>query len=143
LVETIELFDRGGPARNQCIEGFEDAFEVDAVIPIICIGVDDRFDLGLDELGDLLVNVFTGHNLAAISVDHFTVAVHHVVVLHDVFASIKVVALDLGLGTLDRSRDQAMLDRLVFIHPQSIHQAADPVAAEATHQLVFQGHEEA
>ena len=48
------------------------------------------------------------------------------------------MALDLGLGALDRLGDDAVLDRHVLVHAEPLHQPGDPLGPEAAHQLVFE-----
>ena len=74
----------------------------------------------------------------AVRVDDFAVAVHDVVVLHDVPANVEVVALDFGLRALDRLGNDPVLDRHVVFHAEPVHDAADPLRAEAAHELVFE-----
>ncbi len=47
---------------------------------------------------------------------------------------------DAALGGFDGPIEQAMDERLAFLHPQLFHDVADPSAAEQPHQIVFQRH---
>ena len=77
-------------------------------------------------------------DLVALAVDDLALLVHHVVVLDDVLADVEVVALDLGLGVLDRLGDQAVLDRDVVLEAEPVHDRGDVRPAEALHQVVFE-----
>ncbi len=76
-------------------------------------------------------------NLAAHSVDRLAMAVHDVVVLHDVFALVEVEAFDLFLGAFQAFANQAVLDRHIVADVQPVHDAGDSVAAENAHQIVL------
>ena len=58
-------------------------------------------------------------------------------------ADIEVVAFDLGLRVLDRLVDHARLDGHVILDAQAVHDAADALAAETAHEIVFHAQVEA
>ena len=65
------------------------------------MAVDERLDLGVDELADGLGQVLVVEDLVALGVDRLALLVDDVVVLDDALADVEVVALDAGLGALD------------------------------------------
>ena len=90
-------------ARDDRVVSLEDAVEIDLAVLARRCGIDDRLDLvGNQCRVNLLVDIFTGHDFAAIVVNHFAVPVHHIVILDHVLAAIEVVPFNLGLGALDR-----------------------------------------
>ena len=80
---------------------------------------------------------------AADGVDRLALLVHHVVVLKQVFARLKVLRLDGLLRVLDAAGNQPRLDRHSFGHPEAVHQSLDALAAEDAQQVVLQRKEEA
>ena len=82
-------------------------------------------------------------DLVALGVDRLALLVDHVVVLDDALADVEVEALDAALGGLDRPRHEARLDGHVVVEPEPLHQAGDPLAGEALHQVVLEGQVEA
>ncbi len=69
-------------------------------------------------------------------------AVHHVVVLEDVFADVEVVSFHAFLRALDAARDDAVLERLVIGDLQPFHHRLQAVTAEEAHEVVLHGDEE-
>ncbi len=55
----------------------------------------------------------------------------------------KLYASTFRLRVLDRFADPGVLERYVLFEAEPVHQAGDRAAAEAAHQVVLQGHEEA
>jgi len=69
--------------------------------------------------------------------------VHHIVIVHQVLPDVEMVALDLGLSTLDGLAHQGILNRDVLIEVAPLHQSLDTVAAEAAHNIVLERYVEA
>src|SRR6266481_4718526 len=67
----------------------------------------------------------------------------HIVVLDNVFADIKVVALYPGLCILDEARDKLALQRHILLHPDPLHNTRHTVGSETTHQFIIKGQIEA
>ena len=79
----------------------------------------------------------------SLMVDRLALPIDDVVVLDDVLAGIEVVALDARLGTLDGAAHHPGLQRRIVIETEATHDAAHPVAGEATHQVILEGEVEA
>src|SRR4051794_10629394 len=77
-------------------------------------------------------------SLTPACVDSRTVLVHDVVVLYQILTNVKIMSLNLLLSTLDRTGNNAVLDRRFLIQPQSVHEATNPLPSKNTHQIVFQ-----
>jgi len=58
------------------------------------------------------------------------------------FPDIEVARFDLALSVGDGARDQPVLDRLSFLHPQLRHHPLDALGAEDTQQVVFERQKE-
>ncbi|MBA7713568.1 hypothetical protein ES703_122571 [subsurface metagenome] len=69
--------------------------------------------------------------------------IDHVIVLHQVLAHIKMVALDPLLHVGNRFINHGVLNGGILIHAHPAHKALDAVATEAAHDVVLQGHVEA
>ena len=76
-------------------------------------------------------------DLASHSIDHFAVAVDDVVVLNNIFARIKVKALNPLLRRLKRLTDRFVLDGHIFFHAKALHQASNTLTLEDPHQVIF------
>ena len=96
--------------------------------------LDDVFD----HREDVVAQVLTEQDLLALAVDDLTLLIHDVVVLEDVFADVEIACLDLFLRVLHRARDDRVLDRLVLVHAEAIHDARDAVGGKETHEVVLQ-----
>ena len=96
-------------------------------------------DQFFDHKEDVFAQIFAMQNLPPLSINHFTLLVHHVVIFQHVLTGIEMLRFHFFLRLLDGPRNQGMLDRLIFLHPQFIHQGRDVVSAEQTHQIIFQG----
>ena len=102
-----------------------------------------RLDLLLDHLDHVGADVGALQDLTALGVDQFAMAVHNVVVLDDVLADVKVVALNLGLSLLYRLGDHAALQGRLLIHAHFAQEVGHPVRGEAAHHVIAEGDEEA
>src|SRR3954467_9498124 len=83
-----------------------------------------------------------GEDFLAHSVDRLALLVHHVVVLEEVLADVEVLSLDPLLRALDGLRQPGMLDGLVLLDAERLHQLGNPIRGEDPHQVVFQAHVE-
>src|ERR1700761_6123454 len=83
-------------------------------------------------------HVFGLEQLVALRVDHLALIVGNVIEFQKVFTNIEVVLLDLALCLLDLPADHAIFQRVVFLHAEHAHPAADPVASEDAQQVVLQ-----
>ena len=73
--------------------------------------VEQSVDLLVEEIEDRLPEVLVAEDLVALGVDRLALLVDDVVELDDPLADVEVVALDPGLGALDRLADEARFDR--------------------------------
>lgn len=92
----------------------------------------------LDHAHDVLTQVLTEEDLAALAVHDFTLLVHDIVVLEDVLADVEVARLDLLLRVLDGIRDELVFDWLILVHAELVHDARDAVRGEEAQQVVFE-----
>ncbi len=90
---------------------------------------------------DVLLQIFTEQDLAALIVDDLSLLVHNVVVLQNVFTDLKVAAFNLFLSVFNGLGKHARSDRFI-LHAEPLHNALHSFAAEQTHQIVFQRNEE-
>ena len=81
-------------------------------------------------------------NLFALSVDNLTLLVHNIVILQDVLTNAEVACFNLLLRVLDGLGYEAVLNRLIILHTQLVHNAGNIIATEQTHQIVLQAQEE-
>ncbi len=92
-----------------------------------------------DHIADDGPEVLLAEHPMALLVDDLPLLVDHIVVLQEMLADVEVVALHPDLSAFDSLADQIVLDGDVFLHPRPLHEALDPVPAEAAHQVVLQG----
>ena len=92
---------------------------------------------------DLVVDVFTLEDAAALGVDHLALTVQHVVVLQDVLAGLEVLRLDLTLSALDGVGDHLRLDGHVVRNVEAGQEGVDDVALEQPHEVVLERQVEA
>ncbi len=97
----------------------------------------------MDHAHDDGLEVLLAEHLVALLVNDLPLLVDHVVVFQEMLADVEVVALHPGLSVPDRLGDQIVLDGDVFLHPRPLHEALDPLPAEAAHQVILQGDVEA
>src|SRR5262245_40324030 len=75
-------------------------------IPVVNVGISGN--IGLEEacehlsmhLLHQLVHIVRLQHISPLAVDHFALFVHHIVILEEVLANLKVVSFDLALGIL-------------------------------------------
>ena len=90
-----------------------------------------RVDLVFFGVGGVVFEVDRAlEQLPAQRVDVLPLLVHNIVVLEQVFSDGEVLGLDLLLCALDRPGDHLVLDWHAFLHPQSLHEAGDPIGPE-------------
>src|SRR5437879_9787240 len=102
--------------------------------------------MGAEEIGhhtlaqrrDLVRNVLRFEDGIPQLIDFATLVVRDVVVFKQLLADVEVVRLDFALRALDRSSDEAMLDRLALAHPQALHDGVDPLSGKDPQQWVFE-----
>ena len=88
-------------------------------------------DLVLDEARDGPAQVLVAEHLVALGVDRLALLVDDVVVLDDALADVEVVALDAGLGVLDRLGHEPRLDGHVALEAHALHEPGDAVATRS------------
>src|SRR4051794_17843108 len=115
------------------------------LLRVFALGVvrDDPLDHLVDPAADLLRQVLSLEDAAALVVDDRALLVHDVVVLEDVLAHDEVLLLDLLLRVLDLVREDLRLHGLVVRHLEALHDVVDPVTGEQPDELVLAGEVEA
>ena len=71
-------------------------------------------------------------------IDHFTLLVHHIVILQKAFARLEVLELDALLRLLDGSGDERVREHLALLGPHAVHQLRNPIRSEESHEVVFE-----
>ena len=114
-------------------------------VPLIGIGFfgNRRGDHVIDNLpahvDDVVGDLFGGHQLAALFIDHLALVIHHVIELEQVLADFEVPRLDLRLRLFERLVDPRVHDRLALLEAELLQHAVDPLGTEDAHQIVLQG----
>ena len=90
---------------------------------------------------NVLLHILTKENLAALVIDNLSLLVHYVVVLENVFTDFEVASLYLLLSVFDGLGKHPCGNRLI-LHAELIHHILNSVAAEKSHQIIFQRDEE-
>ena len=75
--------------------------------------------------------------MAATSIDHLTLRVHHVVVLKKTLTNPEVIFFDLLLCLLYRLRKHIVFEYFALFESHTIHQRSNTIACKKTHQMVF------
>ena len=92
---------------------------------------------GLHRAGHHIVEisgqVVSAQHGPAVTVDHFTLLIHDVVVFEQLLPDFEVMGLNLLLRVRDRPRDHAMFDRDAFLHTELEHQLRHPFGREDPH----------
>ncbi len=99
--------------------------------------IDEPLQLVLHHPEDGGLHVFL-QDATALSVDHLSLLVDHVVVLEHVLPDVEVVTFHFDLGIGYGFGNHAVLDRHVLVDPKFTHQPGDALPAESTHELVLQ-----
>src|SRR5690606_36893160 len=113
---------------------------------VVLAQADDlAFQRLLDEAPHQAVEVaaLATQDLHALLVHDLALAVHRLIVLDEVLADVKVVALKAGLRLLDGIAQNTRLDGHILRDVQPLHDALRAVAAEPQHELVLQRQVEA
>ena len=100
---------------------------------------DDPFDHFFDHLLHIFPERLSLEDLFTLLVDHFSLAVHDVIVFEQVLADIEILSLDTLLGILDRLGNQPMFDRLSLLHTDPVHDRGDPFGAEYPEEIILEG----
>ena len=91
---------------------------------------------------DVLPEVLPVQYLAPLPVDDLPLAVHHVVVLQNIFADLEVAPLDFPLAGFDGVGEELVFNGHILFHAHGVHQALNPLPAKEAHQVVLQGDDE-
>src|SRR4029077_20720701 len=75
-------------------------------------------------------------------IDHLALLIHHVVVVEQSLARLKVLELDALLRALDRPRDERVREDFALLRPHPVHERRDALGPEEAHQVVFERQEE-
>src|SRR3989344_2005037 len=75
-------------------------------------------------------------------VNDLTVFVHHVVVLHDMLADIKVAPFNPLQRALNGTGNNSVLQRHVIGNFELLHHGLQPVPTEEPHEIIFHGNKE-
>ena len=146
-VHALELIrlDVQQVAGNQADEVVAEALHVPVLRlhAVRHVHADRRLDRLVHHGQDGILEVLAVQYAVALAVDDLALLVHDVVELQDVFTDAEVAALDLALGALDGVGEDLVLDRGVLVDLEGLHQVVDAVAAEQSHQVVFQRQVEA
>ena len=120
--------------------GFTNAFEIPFFRCnfIVRKGFGNFLGLIPNHVLDGWFQAFPIQGFAALSVNDFTLLVHHIIIFDKVFTNIKIVRFHLGLSILNGPADQIVLNRLAFLHAQPLHDAGHSLAPEYPQQIVFQ-----
>ena len=97
-----------------------------------------RLDNVVDHREDVVLEVLAHEDFAALAVHDLTLLIHDVVVLEDVLADVEIARLDLLLRVLDGIRDDLVLDGLVFLHAEFVHDLRDAVRGEEAQEIVLE-----
>src|SRR6266571_5050600 len=93
--------------------------------PLIGMSLHHELKLSANHTQDVAPQILGGQSLTTATIDDFTVAVHDVVVLHQLLAGIKVVALNLLLSALQTSTNYFVLDGRLLVQAQRVHDAGN------------------
>ena len=125
------------------MQGVREPVDVRLLDRLAEVRVDEQLDLVIDEPRDGPAEVLVAQHLVALGVDRLALLVDDVVVFDDALADVEVVALDAGLGVLDRPRHELRLDRDIALEAHPFHEPGDPVAREALQERVLEREVEA
>ncbi len=87
---------------------------------------------------DGVAHALTVEHAPPLGVNDFPLLVHHLVILQQVLADAKVVALNLLLRRLNRARQHLVLYLVAVLHAQRVEHVHQPLRSEQAHQVVFQ-----
>ena len=78
---------------------------------------------------DIWLDIFSEQNLTALIVDNFSLLVHNVIILENVFSDLEVTAFYFFLRIFDRLGKHSCSNRFI-LHSKFLHNPLDPVATE-------------
>ena len=102
------------------------------------VGPHMQLDYLVDEPAHLIGEILAVEHSPPLVVDHHALTVHHLVVLEDVLANLRVERFHLGLGAGNGPRDHLRLDRHIVGHVEPREKCVHHAAVEPQHQLVLQ-----
>ena len=137
---VVEIGIGGQPALIVTAEGTKVPLILDIARQELGAG---RVDVLPQHVVHLGADILTVQHFAALAIDDLALLVHHVVVLQHVLTDLKVAALQLFLGALQRAGDHPVLNGGILVQLEGIHQAGNAVTAEQAHQVIFQAQVEA
>ena len=85
--------------------------------------------------------IFPVQNTSSLGVDDFSLLIHDIVILQDIFTGSEVSALYFLLRIFDGLRQHLGFDSLVSRRRQLLHHNLNPLPAEKTDEIVVQSHE--
>src|SRR5205807_275954 len=91
---------------------------------------------------DKLLLLYALQQLPAEAVHRHALLVHYVVILQDVFAGFKMLALNGLLSSLNAAADQARFNGHALFHAQLLQKRGNPGARKDAHKIIFQREEE-
>ena len=86
--------------------------------------------------------VFRAHDVEALTEDHFSLVVHHVIELQKLLPDIKVAALNLGLRPLKAFVHPGVHNGFALFHAERRKHLVEPFRSEDAHQIIFEAEEE-
>ena len=134
--------------RNlQCSDGRENFFRVfNQLVKLPLFGI--KFfvrvlihfllDYVIDHAANVVTQIFSAQNFFPLAVQNLALLIHHVIILKDVLANVKVARLNFFLRVFNRPRYQRVLNRLVLFHAEFVHDFGDIFRGEQSHQVIFQ-----
>ena len=90
-----------------------------------------------DHVGYVHSYALTNQCVTAFLVYHGTLLVHHVIILQQALTDTEVVLLNLLLSLLYALGDEAVLNHLILLKTQFVHERSDTVRSEQTHQVIL------
>ena len=91
---------------------------------------------------NVAAQILLAQNLLALCINNLALLVHNIVIFQNVLTNAKVTCFHLLLGVFNGLGYQAVLNRLIILHTQLIHNASNIIAAKEAHQIVLQAQEE-
>ena len=91
---------------------------------------------------NVAAQILLAQNLLALCINNLALLVHNIVIFQNVLTNAKVTCFHLLLGVFNGLGYQAVLDGLIILHAQLIHNACDIITAKETHQIILQAQEE-
>ena len=95
-------------------------------------------DGGVHHVQHGLLDVQTVQHLTALGVDDLALLVHDVIVFQNGLTGLEVAALHGGLGVFDGTGQHLVFDGGILVQIEFLHHVLDAVAAEQTHEVIFQ-----